>query len=62
MKDLLRDRYLHVVVFGTKPIGMTTKEWVVLDKNTRNLLRLCLAHLVLLNIFEKKLSQLSTRG
>jgi len=45
MEDLLIDRDLWIVISRTKPTGMKDEVWVVLERNARRLIRLCLVDL-----------------
>ena len=51
MEDLLVDKEQWAVVdSGTKPTGVSTKDWEKLDRKVRSAIRLCLSDLVLLNV------------
>jgi hypothetical protein len=55
MEDLLVDRDLWVRVSGTKLVSMKDEEWVVLERKTISLIRLCLDDLVLFHFCEEKI-------
>ena len=60
MEDLLVDKEQWVAVDpGTKPTGVSTKDWEKLDRKARSMIHLCLLDSVLLNVsgehFAKKL-------
>jgi hypothetical protein len=38
---------------GTTPIGTSTDDWKKLDHKVKNTIRLCLSHLILLNVSEE---------
>jgi len=59
MEHILIDRYLWVVVFGTKPIGIVDEEWVVFERKERSLIRVCLFDSLLFNVYEEKPQHLS---
>ena len=51
MEDLLADKEQWVAVdLGTKPIGVSTKDWEKLDRKVRSMIRLSLSDSVLLNV------------
>ena len=54
MEDLVIDQDLWIVVSGTKPTSMIDEEWVVLERNERSLIKLCLVDYVSLNTPEEK--------
>ena len=51
MEDLLVDKEQWVAVDpGTKPTGVSTKDWEKLDRKVRSTIHLCLSDSVLLNV------------
>ena len=52
MEDFLVYRDPWLAVSRSKPYGMKDVEWEVLERKVRSLIKICLANLVLLKIFE----------
>ena len=51
MEDLLVDKEQWATVYpGTKPIGVSTKDWEKLDREERSMIHLCLSDSILLNV------------
>ena len=63
MEDLLEDRDLwEAASLNVRPAMISQADWELKDRKAKGLIRLCLADLVLLNVFdEKTLNSLWTR-
>jgi hypothetical protein len=55
MEDILVDQYLWVAIFGTKHVGIKYEVWMVLERNTRSIIKECFIDLTLLNTSKEKI-------